>query len=185
MSTSIISDVPIVQPPVSIEGFKMETNGQEFVRILKQKLKGLNITVMSHEDYSEDNNKNHIDQLFDMFANLDISNLDINNTNNINPVYSPRPIEKYYYKRPSPQDLLFEEPEPFQNSYSRKAIYEWNVDGLNDKQIIDTIHRMIMYSIVCKQHENSDSSIASFITTGFVGQLRGWWDHYLTESQKL
>ncbi|CAL5202502.1 unnamed protein product [Lathyrus oleraceus] len=169
MSTSTISDVPIVQPLVSIERFKMETNGQEFVRILEQKLKGLNITVMSHEDYSEDNNENHIDQLSDMFANLDISNLDINNINNINLVYSPRPIEKYYYKRPSPQDLLFEEPEPFQNSYSGKAIYEWNVDGLNDKQIIDTIHRMIMYSTVCKQHGNSDSSITSFITTGFVG----------------
>ncbi|CAK8570624.1 unnamed protein product [Lathyrus sativus] len=42
-----------------------------------------------------------------------------------------------------------------------------------------------MYSSVCKQHGNSDASIASFITTGFVGQLRGWWDHYLTESQKL
>ncbi|CAL5193380.1 unnamed protein product [Lathyrus oleraceus] len=165
MSTSTISDVPIVQPPVSIEGFKMETEGQEFVRILEQKLKGLKITVMSHEDYSEDNNENHIDKLSDMFANLDISNLDINNTNNINLVYAPRPIEKYYYKRPSPQDLLFEESEPFQNSYSGKAIYEWNVDGLNDKQIIDTIHRMIMYSTVCKQHGNSDSSIATFITT--------------------
>ncbi|CAL5212221.1 unnamed protein product [Lathyrus oleraceus] len=185
MSTSTISDVPIVQPPVSIEGFKMETDGQEFVCILEQKLKGLKITVMSHEDYSEDNKENHIDKLSDMFANLDISNLDINNTNNINPVYAPRPIEKYYYKRPSPQDLLFKESEPFQNSYSGKAIYEWNVDGLNDKQIIDTIHRMIMYSTVCKQHGNSDSSIASFITAGFVGQLRGWWDHYLTESQKL
>lgn len=183
MSTSTISDVPIVQPPVSIEVFKMETNGQEFV--LEQKLKGLNITVMSHEDYSEDNNENHIDQLSDTFANLDISNLDINNTNNINPVYSPRPREKYYYKRPSSQDLLFEEPEPFQNSYSGKAIYDWNVDGLNDKQIIDTIHRMIMYSTVCKKHGNSDSSIASFITAGIVGQLRGWWDHYLLESQKL
>ncbi|KAI5428982.1 hypothetical protein KIW84_033832 [Lathyrus oleraceus] len=124
MSTSTISDVPIVQPPVSKERFKMEINGQEFVHILEQKLKGLNITVMSHEDYSENNNENHIDQLSDMFANLDISNLDINNTNNINPVYSPRPIEKYYHKRPSLQDLLFEEPEPFQNSYSGKAIYE-------------------------------------------------------------
>ncbi|CAK8533907.1 unnamed protein product [Lathyrus sativus] len=61
ISTSTISDVPIVQPPVSIEGFKMETNGEEFVRILEQKLKGLNITVMSHEDYSKDNNDNHID----------------------------------------------------------------------------------------------------------------------------
>ncbi|XP_050919175.1 uncharacterized protein LOC127136686 [Lathyrus oleraceus] len=140
---------------------------------------------MSHEDYSEDNNENHIDQLSDMFANLDISNLEINNTNNINPFYSPRPIEKYYYKCHSPQDLLFEEPEPFQNSYSGKAIYEWNVDGLNDKQIIDTIHRMIMHSTVCKQHGNLDSSIASFITTGFVGQLRGCWDHYLPKSQKL
>ena len=43
---------------------------------------------------------------------------------------------------------------------------------------------MIMYSTVCKQHGNFDKDIASFISTGFVGQLRGWWDHYLTDNQK-
>ena len=116
-----------------------------------------------------------------MFADLDIIN---QNTNEINLIYNSKPLEKYYYKCPSPQDLLFEEPEPFQNSYSGKAIYEWNIDGLNDKQILDAIHRMIMYSTVCKQHKNSDKDIASFISTGFVGQLRGWWDHYLTDNQK-
>ncbi|CAK8565192.1 unnamed protein product [Lathyrus sativus] len=41
-----------------------------------------------------------------------------------------------------------------------------------------------MYSTVCKQNRNSDRDIATFISTGFVGQLRGWWDHYLTDSQK-
>ncbi|CAK8563793.1 unnamed protein product [Lathyrus sativus] len=41
-----------------------------------------------------------------------------------------------------------------------------------------------MYSTVCKQNGNSDRDIATFISTGFVGQLRGWWDHYLTDSQK-
>src|ERR1051325_1764391 len=177
-STSNISDVPIIQPPIPIERFKMETNGDEFVRILEKKLKDLHLTVVSNQDSS---NEEDINDLANMFADLDISN---QHTSEINPVYNSKPLDKYYYKRPSPQDLLFEEPEPFQNSYSGKAIYEWNIDGLNDKQILDAIHRMIMYSTVCKQHGNSDRDVASFITTDFVGQLRGWWDHYLTENQK-
>jgi hypothetical protein len=43
---------------------------------------------------------------------------------------------------------------------------------------------MLMYSTICKQHGNSDSNIAAFITTGFVGQLRGWWDFYLNDAQR-
>ncbi|KAK2424968.1 hypothetical protein QL285_035270 [Trifolium repens] len=177
------NDVPIIQPPVNIEGFKIQKDSDEFISILDEKLKQLRLSVIDKDnslsESDEPVNLKDVDQLAAMFANQDI-----NETVNINPVYAPRALDKHYYKRLSPQDLLFEETETFQNSYSGKSIYEWNIDGLNDKQIIDIIHRMIMYSTVCKQQGNSDSSIASFITTGFVGQLRGWWDHYLSDAQK-
>lgn len=177
----------MIQPPTPIKGFKMETDSNEFLQILEEKLKNMSLrTVSREEDASRDEETaseasegfGEVNQLANMFASL-------NTNNEINPIYAEKPFEKYYYKRPSPHDLLFEEPEPFQNSYSGKATYEWNIDGLNDKQIVDVIHRIIMYSTVCKQHGNSDSAIASFISTGFVGQLRGWWDHYLNNEQKL
>ncbi|XP_045792081.1 uncharacterized protein LOC123886847 [Trifolium pratense] len=176
----INKDVPIIQPPIAVEGFKLKSNNNEFIHVLEEKLKQMRLNVLSQKGMSDTSDIEDIDQLTEIFANEEIND----QVAQVNPIYAPKPVEKYYYKRPSPQDLLFEETEPFQNSYSGKAIYEWNIDGLNDKQIIDMIHRIIMYSSVCKQQGNSDSSIASFITTGFIGQLRGWWDHYLTDAQK-
>jgi hypothetical protein len=41
-----------------------------------------------------------------------------------------------------------------------------------------------MYSTIGKQQGNYDTAIAVFIITGFVGQLRGWWEYYLTDSQR-
>ncbi|MCI12471.1 hypothetical protein A2U01_0033576, partial [Trifolium medium] len=43
---------------------------------------------------------------------------------------------------------------------------------------------MLMYSTVCKQHGNEDHGIAPFITAGFIGQLKGWWDNYLSSKQR-
>ncbi|KAK9733217.1 hypothetical protein RND81_04G051800 [Saponaria officinalis] len=41
-----------------------------------------------------------------------------------------------------------------------------------------------MYSTICKQLKNSDSNIAKTIISGFTGQLKGWWDNYLTPAMK-
>ena len=42
---------------------------------------------------------------------------------------------------------------------------------------------MLMYASVCKAVGNSDANVAKFITHGFTGCLKGWWDHYLTMNQ--
>jgi hypothetical protein len=177
-SIPIIKEEPMVQPPIKIEGFKSEDNTDEFIRILEQKIKNMNLGVLS-KDITYSSSEDEVNNLEKMFSNLNISKED-----SINPVYSQRSVDKHYYKRPSPQDLLYEENDNFQNSYSGKQIYEWNIDGLTEKQILDLIHKMIMYSTICKQQGNTDSMIASFIVVGFIGQLRGWWDHYLTDEQK-
>ena len=142
----------------------METNN-DFIQILEQKLKDFYLRVLSKADCSSQSELSEtsentyqicdINQLTEIFVNQNINN------NELYPIYTSKPLEKYYYRRPSPQDLLFEESEPYQNSYSEKVNYEWNINGLNDKQIIYIIHRIIMYSTLCKQHENNDSSIAS------------------------
>ena len=38
------------------------------------------------------------------------------------------------------------------------------------------VHRMLMYSTICKIHWK--------ITAGFTGQIKGWWDNYLTKDHK-
>ncbi|KAG5599852.1 hypothetical protein H5410_031222 [Solanum commersonii] len=47
-----------------------------------------------------------------------------------------------------------------------KEIYEWNIDGYTDRQIYTTVHRMLMYSTICKTNKNSDKTITYMITAG-------------------
>ena len=41
-----------------------------------------------------------------------------------------------------------------------------------------------MYANVCKAAHNGDTAIAEFITAGFTGQIRGWWDNVLTPKKR-
>ncbi|KAG5607794.1 hypothetical protein H5410_029286 [Solanum commersonii] len=106
--------------------------------------------------------------------------------NKISEKYARKSVQRmFYYPRPTPQDVLLEEHEHIiTNSYNGKEIYEWNIDGYTDRQIFTTVHRMLMYSTICKTNKNSDKTIADMITADFTGQLKGWWDNYLNQTQR-
>ena len=46
-------------------------------------------------------------------------------------------------------------------------------------------HRILMYSTICKANKNLEQNTASMVIAGFTGQLKGWWDNYLTEEQRM
>ena len=101
-------------------------------------------------------------------------------------VYSQGPPMKAYYPRLTPQDILNEE--IFFNdqvSYDASSIYDWNIDGMSEYLIHNILHRMLMYASICRaNNRNSDHTVAKFITAGFTGQLKGWWDNYLSPIQR-
>ncbi|KAG5630268.1 hypothetical protein H5410_001985 [Solanum commersonii] len=43
---------------------------------------------------------------------------------------------------------------------------------------------MLMYATICKSVNNNDKTICKMIIAGFTGQLRGWWDNYMTLDAK-
>ena len=79
-----------------------------------------------------------------------------------------------WYPKPTPLDLQFEERHTFTNSsYSPDLIYEWNIDGMSEYEIINLLHEMTLLTNVYKNHGKRDHQIAHLIVIGFTGQLNG------------
>ena len=78
--------------------------------------------------------------------------------------------KKNWYPKPTPLDLQFEERHTFVNSsYSPDLIYEWNIDGMSEYEIINLLHEMTLLTNAYKNHGQLDHQIAHLIVTGFTG----------------
>lgn len=86
----------------------------------------------------------------------------------------PLPIGRLYYLGPTPTSILFQENSMNSAlSYNSRSIYEWNMDGQSEYQIITSLHNMLMNSIICRTVDTSDKQVAEFITARLFDQLKG------------
>ena len=88
---------------------------------------------------------------------------------------------KNWYSRPTPPDMQFEE-RSFQTQFfvSADKLYEWNIDGLSEQEIINKMGHMSMVGIAYQNNHDLDQpEIVNLLVTGFSDTLRGWWDSYL------
>ncbi|MFQ6640303.1 hypothetical protein Gotur_016233, partial [Gossypium turneri] len=96
--------------------------------------------------------------------------------------------KRLYYPKITTPDLNIEEKPVFQNKYNANTIYEWNIDGMSEYNILSLLQQMTMVSNVYKtQNQNgliSGHAIANLLVAGFTGQLKRWWDHALTKTQQ-
>ena len=82
--------------------------------------------------------------------------------------------------------MQFEE-RSFQTQFSVYAdkLYEWNIDGLSEQEIINKMGHMSMVGIAYQNNHDLDQpEIVNLLVTGFSGTFRGWWDSYLTEESR-
>ena len=92
---------------------------------------------------------------------------------------------KNWYSKPTP-DMQFEE-RSFQTQFfiSTDKLYEWNIDGFSEQEIIKKMGHMSMVGTVYMNNHNLDHpEIVDLLVTGFSSTLRGWWDSNLTEDSR-
>ena len=93
---------------------------------------------------------------------------------------------KFYYQRPTAPDNLLEERDKNNfKSFSAHNIYEWNIDAQIEYNIMNTHQHMIMVATTYQtSHECTKETIVDILVARFYGQLKGWWDNYLTNEEK-
>ncbi|KAH9697135.1 hypothetical protein KPL71_023486 [Citrus sinensis] len=73
-----------------------------------------------------------------------------------------------------------------QSRYNASSVYEWNIDGMSEYNILGLLQQMTMAANAYKtQAGTSDRAISEILIAGFTGQLKGWWDHLLTNQQQF
>ncbi|RVW18029.1 hypothetical protein CK203_115089 [Vitis vinifera] len=156
---------------------------QAFVDRINQKIKDNLITPLTDQpdkrinmikgDISSEEEADELIKMFEEPHNQIINNLETFKTRN-------------YYPRPTFPDMQFEERNQYtQASYTSGTIYEWNIDGMTEYNILTKLQEMTMVSTAYKLNNRlPDHAVAQTIVAGFTGQLKGWWDNYLTSDDK-
>ena len=83
-------------------------------------------------------------------------------------------LTKNWYSKPTTPDLQFEE-RFFQSQFSISIdkLYEWNIDGLSEQELMNTMNHMSIVANAYNTNQNlSHSKIVDLLTTGFFGTLK-------------
>ena len=132
-------------------------------------------TASSSSSRTSSESEKEIEKLENQFQGLEVNRL-----------HQPTPITltKNWYPRPTPPDLQFEERNGHQFSVSFGKLYEWNIDGLAEQEILNKIQHITM---VAKNYVNegcSHSEVIELLALGFTSKLLQWWNNCLTEESK-
>ena len=89
-----------------------------------------------------------------------------------------------YYPKLTPPDVQYEERLPQRAMYNDTFIYEWNIDGLSEHEILNVLRQMMM-ATTAYLTDNDDYGIAQLLLFRFSGTLKSWWDNCLKERKFL
>ena len=88
----------------------------------------------------------------------------------------PVNFTKNWYSRPTPPDLQFEERFLLSQFFvSFDKLYEWNIDGLFEQELMNKMNHMSMVANAYDTNQNlSQLEIVDLLAIGFFGTLRNW-----------
>ena len=67
--------------------------------------------------------------------------------------------------------------------YNDTFIYEWNIDGLSEHEILNVLRQMMM-ATTAYLTDNDDHMAAQLLLSGFSGTLKSWWDNCLNKEER-
>jgi hypothetical protein len=87
---------------------------------------------------------------------------------------NPTTFTKNWYPRPTPPDMQFEE-RSFQHQFSVSAdkLYEWNIDGLSEQEVLNKLsHLTMVANSYMTNHQLNHVEIIDLFVTSFSGKLK-------------
>ena len=132
-------------------------------------------TASSSSSIASSDNDKEIEKLENQFRGLEV-----------NRFYQPTPttLTRNWYPRPTPHDLQFKERNSHQFSITSGKLYEWNIDGLAEQEILNKIHHMTMVANNYLNEGRSHTEVIELMSLGFTGKLLQWWNNCLTKESK-
>ena len=82
--------------------------------------------------------------------------------------------------------MQFEE-RNFQHQFSVSAdkLYEWNIDGLSEQEVLNKLsHLSMVANSYMTNHQLTHIEIIDLLVTGFSGKLKSWWEKHLTKESR-
>ncbi|GKC53543.1 putative transcription factor interactor and regulator CCHC(Zn) family protein, partial [Tanacetum coccineum] len=163
---------------------KLGRQDHHILQEIEEKLSKLHISNINEEISSEDDISDIEQQFREDDLDIEKQENEINRLKFKN-TYTPRPEARNYYDRPTPPDMQYEESPVRQRAlFDGLSIYEWNLDGQTEHQIMNILQEMTMASNAYKTHKNTETQIIEILIAGFTGCLKGWWDNYVVEAEK-
>ncbi|KAL0001911.1 hypothetical protein SO802_015692 [Lithocarpus litseifolius] len=119
---------------------------------------------------------------------LQLTTLDVRTASSGSSRTSSNNEKEIEHRKPVPPtrpDLQYEERNVSnQFSVSSSKLYEWNIDGLSEQEILNKIQHIAMVANNYLNEGKSHSKVIDLMVLGFTGKLLQWWNNCLTEESK-
>ena len=93
-----------------------------------------------------------------------------------------RILSQPYYSRCTAPNLQLETNKSLiQSGNDGNTIYQWNMDGKLEYEIVNTLQHMGICARSCITNGVSVENATKLLAFGFTSQLKNWWDNILIE----
>jgi hypothetical protein len=165
---------------------QIQENQTDFLRAIKTHLQNLDRTTLTVPNIPQQSNPSSSTNQVNTLQNNPVSTSDTD-TFQEQPLQLNRLTWQAQKTTTAPDISISTEPTIIsQHKYNASSIYEWNIDGMSEYNILNTLQQMTMTANAYKTQTGTlDKAIVEFLIAGFSGQLKGWWDYHLTETYHL